>query len=82
MINPVVPDNLVVLVKRENLAPRPITSLGARSNIKNFRKKMEILNFCSIFVQFLRKENRNSPEGDKIEFLNKIEFLTLSTLDD
>ena len=79
MINPVVPDNLVVLVKRENLAPRPITSLGARSNIKNFEKKMEILNFCSIF---LRKENRNSPEGDKIEFLNKIEFFTLSTLDD
>ena len=79
MINPVVPGNLVVLVKRENLAPRPITSLGARSNIKNFRKKMEILNFCSIF---LRNENRNSPEGDKIEFLNKIEFLTLSTLDD
>ena len=34
-----VPDNLVVLVKRENLASRPITSLGARSNIQNFRKK-------------------------------------------
>lgn len=73
-----VPDNLVVLVKRENLASRPITSLGARSNIQNFRKN-EI--FEVLFV-FLRKENRNSPEGDKIEFLNKIEFLTLSTLDD
>lgn len=69
------PDNLVVLVKREKLASRPIVSLRVRSNIGNFKK----MKFCSIF---LRIENRNSPEGDKIEFFQKMSFWTMSTLDD